>query len=857
MFTNTTGLRSACVVLAVMVGISACSIHADIVWTGAAGDGGNVLTSGNWDGSACPGSTDVAQINDAPEAKLTSGSPVWQKLTINPAASKTGMFTVYGGDLTLQKNGNVGGGIELKPASGGNGVLNVNGGSLTMVWLNTYGGAGRGTVNITSGMLKTTDYLRFGGDNTSGTTVFCQTGGDVEVGGNFYVGYDSAGTGEYNMNGGTLKVSGNDFAIAQGKSGNTRSTKGYFTLTDGEIDVGHALFVSRYAGTRGFFTQVGGEINFLSAKGLTLGVEKGSAGTFVQTGGSVTLPNNGGQLYIGGSGRGTFDLGGTVTLGSDKGAIVGNNETASGELRLRDGGTLTAYFIKKNNANARSGVAFGAGTLNATADNATFISGLDGLVFDPGSFSLNTAYNVAMSGCAETFASSQSEMRKAGVGTFTVDRLPPVGNLSIEEGTVALSADNLRSRSAVDSAEGNVFPANSSEALKADDYLLHRWNFNGHGLDLVGTNHASLVGSGSLVYTNSNAEVLLPGGNRGVGWIDCGANVIPSELGDTPFTIELWVTPKANVNSAQWFALGQSTDPSGTSGMTSGLLLTPKSANGNYPHFNPRGNSNNINNTAIGSSVLTLDRKYHVAAVVVPNGDNSATITCYIEDTSGEEEIRVSTVTAIGWSTSTISKENFWLGHSHWNDKDVYSSYDEVRIWAVALSQAQVAANGVLGPDALPVLSETANQGVAENVSVSSGATFDLGGHALVQPCISGSGTVRNGSLIVTKKLSPGGDGNVGTLTLAADATVSGTMQLDVGDCIEVSGLVDLRNVAINLARPKNAVATFTFMRPAAGTSPTIVGAPFELRVPGGYRATINSDGTGVISKVGFIISFH
>ena len=180
-----------------------------------------------------------------------------------------------------------------------------------------------------------------------------------------------------------------------------------------------------------------------------------------------------------------------------------------------------------------------------------------------------------------------------------------------------------------------------------------------------------------------------------------------------------------------------------------------------------------------------------------------------------------------------------------------------MRIWAVALSQAQVAANGVLGPDALPVLSETANQGVAENVSVSSGATFDLGGHALVQPCISGSGTVRNGSLIVTKKLSPGGDGNVGTLTLAADATVSGTMQLDVGDCIEVSGVVDLRNVAINLARPKNAVATFTFMRPAAGTSPTIVGAPFELRVPGGYRATINSDGTGVISKVGFIISFH
>ena len=45
-----------------------------------------------------------------------------------------------------------------------------------------------------------------------------------------------------------------------------------------------------------------------------------------------------------------------------------------------------------------------------------------------------------------------------------------------------------------------------------------------------------------------------------------------------------------------------------------------------------------------------------------------------------------------------------WLGHSQFNDNDASASYNEVRLWNGALTQAQLAYNSLLGPDVLVVI---------------------------------------------------------------------------------------------------------------------------------------------------------
>ena len=151
------------------------------------------------------------------------------------------------------------------------------------------------------------------------------------------------------------------------------------------------------------------------------------------------------------------------------------------------------------------------------------------------------------------------------------------------------------------------------------------------------------------------------------------------------------------------------------------------------------------------------------------------------------------------WSTATIVQKNFWLGHSHWGDKDVYSTYNEVRVWAAALSQEQIVANGTLGPDVLPVLSATSTLGVTENITVSSGATLDLGGHTLTQPRLAGAGTVQNGTLNVGT-LAPGGDGTTGAIALNV-SSVSGVIRIDDGDTFTTTTTgLDLSGATIDLA---------------------------------------------------------
>ena len=173
----------------------------DIAWTGAADDGGNVLTGTNWDGDAAPGASDRAQIGDAPEAVL-SGSWAPQYLDIGTTAGKTGTLTVgSGGELsvTTVNNGTgvTAGSVRMGAAAGAAAVLNIDGGTMTVHSLNTPNYAATSTVNMASGTLNITGWMDWG-RNANGLSTFNQSGGTVNMGGNLWIGRDNNGTAIYN-----------------------------------------------------------------------------------------------------------------------------------------------------------------------------------------------------------------------------------------------------------------------------------------------------------------------------------------------------------------------------------------------------------------------------------------------------------------------------------------------------------------------------------------------------------------------------------------------------------------------------------------------------------------------------------
>jgi len=90
-------------------------------------------------------------------------------------------------------------------------------------------------------------------------------------------------------------------------------------------------------------------------------------------------------------------------------------------------------------------------------------------------------------------------------------------------------------------------------------------------------------------------------------------------------------------------------------------------------------------------------------------------------------------------------------------------------------------------------------------VEIADGATLDLGSNTQTLAGLSGSGTVQNGTLTVTGTVMPGGEDAIGTLGIAANVTLSGTLVVDVdedgnSDCLAIDGNVNMTGLALVIA---------------------------------------------------------
>ena len=77
------------------------------------------------------------------------------------------------------------------------------------------------------------------------------------------------------------------------------------------------------------------------------------------------------------------------------------------------------------------------------------------------------------------------------------------------------------------------------------------------------------------------------------------------------------------------------------------------------------------------------------------------------------------------------------------------------------------------------------------------GTTLDLNGTTKTLTRLEGTGRIRNGTLTVNDILRPGGSGRVGTMRLDAATTVTGIVEVELGDRINSAGTVDVTGATL------------------------------------------------------------
>ena len=349
------------------------------------------------------------------------------------------------------------------------------------------------------------------------------------------------------------------------------------------------------------------------------------------------------------------------------------------------------------------------------------------------------------------------------------------------------------------------------------DGLVHRWSFNGDFSDSIGGMTATASGY-SFVGLNGGQAVKLTGKASNTSCVDLGANVIPTD--GSGATVELWARSDETTSSARIFDIG--------SGNNSIMMCWTASADVNTDYLLVRYGSYTIQTfTRSELAPYTPGTEYHIAATYSPNSDGSWTVQGYKQNlTTGVTEKHSVLVPPSGWTLEKVIQEHAYLGRAYDGAVDSAATYDEVRIYKRALSEAELMASAVAGPDAdlssalvktgagtltlcgtntlsCPmriengVVKAASAEALSPNsvVELSSGTALDLGGCAVTAGGLTGSGMVSNGTLAVTGTIRPTGE------ILLNGVTVSGTLEVSAGSgmlrCI--NGAMDLTGIVLDV----------------------------------------------------------
>ena len=352
--------------------------------------------------------------------------------------------------------------------------------------------------------------------------------------------------------------------------------------------------------------------------------------------------------------------------------------------------------------------------------------------------------------------------------------------------------------------------------------MTHRWSFNGNLEDSIGGQTATATGG---TFVNNSSEISLTGGKRGASCVNLGKNVLPND--GSAATIELWATQRTIQNWSRIFDFGSGSKDYLVMAWTKGTDINTDMVRIYSAAFPSISNA---------MAPYTLNTEFHIAMTFEPLEDGNWQVTAYKQDAAtGETLKKTAFTTSGGWSLRTQGQNNCYLGRSVQTDNDASANYNEVRIWNRALSEAELTANALAGPDTLSsrafekrgegrlTLSGANTYAVDTRVAggtlaLDAGASLpestrvellpdtglDLGGNTQTIAGLSGTGTVLNGSLAVTDEINPGTDpGEAAALTLS-QTVLSGKLTLDatedaVDRIVCTSGVLDLSGLELEI----------------------------------------------------------
>ncbi|MEI6604022.1 MAG: autotransporter-associated beta strand repeat-containing protein, partial [Verrucomicrobiota bacterium] len=648
------------------------------------------------------------------------------------------------------------------------GITTTLAGPLTLAGNATIGARGTGVISSTIAE-STPSKLTIGTSSMTGTMSLTGTntysGGTTLSSGTLSLGSIGAigTTGTITFNGGTLRSTAANTTDYSARF-STAASQAYKLDTNGQnVTLANAL------------TSSDGTLNKLGTGTLTLtGANTYSGGT-VLTGGTLSLGSSG---ALGTTGTITFSGGELQATAANTTDYSARFSAAASQAYKLDTNGQAITWASALTSSGGSITKSGSGTLTLSATNTyngitTITDGVlqvgdggttgslgSGTVTNNATLLLNRSDNATLANNIQ----GTGGLTKTGAGTTTLT------GLNFYSGATQISNGTLK--------------MTSNAALPG--ILTHRWSFNGNLNDSVGKSTATVVG-GVAIGTN---QVTLSGGARGNSYVSLGSNLLPTS--NSPLTIEVWATQISTQNTwSRIFDFGSSTS--------------------NYVTmiWNCFGDVNTDRIDLTNSSVTTtrdcalqpytLNREYHIAIVIIPNGSGTI-IEVYKMDGNGN--VLASDHYNSTWTLAQLTQTNMWLGHSQYAaDNDANASYNEVRIWNSALSQAQLRALAAAGPDAILA----GGLGGNSTLQTAAGTTLDLNGSSQQVAALTGlGGTITNS--VGNASLITGGDNTSsafsGTIQGATSLTKTGTGTLTLSGTNTYTGTTTVAAGTLQAAKP-------------------------------------------------------
>ena len=221
---------------------------------------------------------------------------------------------------------------------------------------------------------------------------------------------------------------------------------------------------------------------------------------------------------------------------------------------------------------------------------------------------------------------------------------------------------------------------------------MHRWSFNGDYNDSIGGTAATMIGS-AVGFNESNTAVVMSGAGNSTGSLNLGVDMLPTDVPEV--TVEMWFTHNGIKNWARLFDFGQNNQ--------NYFVLTLCQGSDGKDRIEIKKANAPLFATDNSMTPYVVGTPYHVSITFRAFSDGATEIRWMRRDVTTGAIEHAGSVIVPDWTIGSITSPNCYIGHSQYtSDHDANATYDEFRVWKGILTDAQLTASVLAGPDTLP-----------------------------------------------------------------------------------------------------------------------------------------------------------